>query len=51
MTTHSLDDIYTYQSQALDLLKKDHPHYDEIRKLLIEQVTEMVYDYTNSRAN
>ena len=51
MTTRSLEDIYTYQRQALDLLKKDHPHYDEIKKLLTEQVQDEVWDHANTRTN
>ena len=48
MTTRSLEDIYTYQRQALDLLKKDHPHYEEIKKLLEEQVQDELLDDANS---
>ena len=51
MTTRSLEDIYTYQRQALDLLKKDHPHYDEIKKLLTEQVQDEVWEHANTRTN
>ena len=51
MMTHSLDDIVTYEKQALDLLSKDHPHYEEIRQLLLEQVNDMTEDYANSRPN
>lgn len=46
--THSPDDIYNYQQQALDLLCEDHPHYDEIKELLEEQVQEDLDDYANS---
>jgi hypothetical protein len=51
MTTRSLEDIYTYQKQALDLLKKDHPHYDEIKRLLTEQVNDEVWEHANTRTN
>ena len=43
--TRSLDDIYNYEKQALDLLSKDHPHYEEIRNLLIDQVNDELHDY------
>ena len=36
----TLEDIYTYQKQALDLLSKDHPHYEEIKVLLTEQIND-----------
>ena len=51
MTTRSLEDIYTYQKQALDLLKKDHPHYEEIKKLLTEQVQDELFEYANTHTN
>ena len=51
MTTRSLEDIYTYERQALDLLNKDHPHYDEIRVLLTDQINDEVEDLANTRAN
>ena len=38
--TRSTEDVYTYYKQALDLLKEDHPHYEEIKKLLIDQVND-----------
>ena len=39
-TTRSTDDVYSYYKQALDLLDKDHPHYDELSKLLRDQVND-----------
>ena len=48
MTTRSLEDIISYEKQALDLLPLDHPHYQEIRDLLIEQINDEVYDYAHS---
>ena len=48
-TTRSLDDIYTYEKQALDLIDKDNPHYDEIKTLLIQQVNEEIYDHYHTR--
>ena len=51
--THSrnLDDIVSYEKQALDLLSEDHPHYDEIRSLLTEQINDEIRDYANSRTD
>ena len=40
----TIEDIYSYQKQALDLLDKDHPHYDEIRLLLTDQIMDEVND-------
>ncbi len=51
--TRSLDDIYTYEKQALDLLKErfkgkeDHPNYKELRSLLIDQINDELSDYAN----
>ena len=51
MMTRSLEDVYTYEKQALDLLRKDHPHYDEIRVLLTDQINDEVEDLANTRTN
>ena len=48
MTTRSLEDIISYEKQALDLLPLDHPHYQEIRDLLMDQINDEVYDYAHS---
>ncbi len=44
MMTRSLEDVYTYEKQALDLLNKDHPHYDEIKVLLTDQINDEIED-------
>ena len=44
-TTRSLKDIYSYEKQAFDLIPIDHPHYAEIRSLLIDQVNDELHDY------
>ena len=49
--TRSLKDVYTYEKQALDLIPINHPHYAEIRSLLIEQVNDEVETYANSVPN
>jgi len=49
--TRSLDDIYSYEKQALDLISKDHPHYEEIKSLLVEQINDEIKDYANTRSN
>ena len=51
MTTRSLKDIISYEKQALDLIPLDHPHYQEIRDLLIQQINDEVYDYAHSISN
>jgi len=42
--TRTIEDIYSYRKQALDLLDKDHPNYDEIRLLLEDQIMDEVND-------
>jgi len=44
----TIDDVYSYQKQALDLLDKDHPHYDEIRLLLTDQIMDDIDDCTTT---
>ena len=51
MTTRSLDDIISYEQQALDLLDNNHPHYDEIKSLLTDQINDEIRDYANTRSN
>ena len=44
MMTRSLEDVYTYEKQALDLLNKDHPHYNEIKVLLTDEINDEIED-------
>tara|TARA_B100000287_G_C20378251_1_gene680463 strand:- start:163 stop:321 length:159 start_codon:yes stop_codon:yes gene_type:complete len=46
--TRTIDEVYSYEKQALDLIDKDHPHYKEIRKLLIDQINDEIHDITHS---
>lgn len=48
MTTRTMDDIYSYQKQALDLLSTDHPHYDEIKQLLTQQIDDEIDTYAHT---
>jgi len=48
MMTRSLKDVYSYEKQALDLIPINHPHYAEIRSLLIQQVNDEVEDYAHT---
>ena len=41
-------DIYTYEKQALDSLPKDHPHYEEIKDLLINQINDDLRTHANT---
>ena len=41
-------DIYTYEKQALDSLPKDHPHYEEIKELLINQINDDLKTHANT---
>ena len=50
----SFKDVYTYASQALDMieLEKDtNPNYNELKKLLTDQVNEELHDVTYSRVS
>ena len=47
MMTRSLEDIISYEKQALDLLPLDHPHYEEIKSLLIDQVNDEIETYAD----
>ena len=53
MKTHSIpsSDIYTYNKQALDMLKTDHPHYDEIKRHLLSQIQDELSDRYNTIPN
>ena len=51
MMTRSLDDIISYEQQALDLLDNNHPHYDEIKSLLTDQINDEIRDYANTRTD
>ena len=46
--TRTIEDVYNYQKQALDLIDKDHPHYDEIRLLLTDQILDEIDDCTTT---
>ena len=45
--TRTIEDIYSHQKQALDLLDEDHPHYDEIKLLLTDQIMDGIDDCTS----
>ena len=53
MMTRSHEDIYSYYKNALDQLSLDHPHFEEIKSLLLSQVNDELYDYdhTTYRSN
>ncbi len=48
MTMNDWKDIYSYEKQALDLLSKDHPHYEEIKDLLSAQVNDQLHDLNHT---
>ena len=39
------ESIYAYFRKAVKQIPKDHPHYHEIRQLLIKQVNEDLHDH------
>ena len=53
----TIQDIYTYEKQALDLIEKrfennkDHPNYKKLKALLIDQINDELNDYTNTISN
>ena len=55
--TRTMDDIYTYERQALDLIEarykdnKDHPNYSKLRDLLIDQINDELYDVAHTTAD
>ncbi len=44
-------DIYTYHSQALDMLDTNHPYYKEIEQHLLAQIKDELSDRYNTRPN
>ena len=56
-TTRTMEDIYTYEKQALDLIdarykdNKDHPNYSKLRDLLIDQINDELYDVAHTTAD
>ena len=54
MNERSLEDIYSYEKQALDLLAKrfegreDHPNYKELKELLIDQINDELHDQAHT---
>ena len=50
----SFKDVYTYASQALDMLEREkdiNPNYNEIKKLLTTQVNDELHDVKYSRVS
>ena len=48
----SFKDVYTYASQALDMLEREkdtNPNYEEMKKPLTDQVNDEIHDVTYSR--
>ena len=48
---NSFKDVYTYASQALDMIEREketNPNYNELKKLLTDQVNEELHDVTYS---
>ena len=39
------ESIYDYFERAINAIPKDHPHYHEIRQLLIKQVNDDLHDH------
>jgi len=45
MTYSDKESIYDYFERAIDAIPKDHPHYHEIRQLLVKQVNDDLHDH------
>ena len=43
-----IEGVYSYAKQAYDLIPEDHPHRDEIKQLLIDQVNDELHDYEST---
>ena len=54
MNERTIEDIYTYEKQALDLIEerfkdnKDHPNYNLLKTLLISQINDELYDQAHT---
>ena len=46
--TRTIEDVYSYHKQAYDLIPDNHPHKEEIRRLLIDQVNDELHDYEST---
>ena len=44
----TIEDVYSYHKQAYDLIPDNHPHKEEIRRLLIDQVNDELHDYEST---
>ena len=42
------EQVYDYFEKAIDAIPEDHPHYHELRRLLIQQVNEELTDYATN---
>ena len=55
--TRTMEDVYTYEKQALDLIEvrfkdnKDHPNYSKLRDLLIDQINDELYDVAPTKTD
>ena len=49
--TRSLEDIISYEKQALDLIPLDHPNYEEVVKLLTDQINDEIRNYADTLTN
>tara|TARA_R100000742_G_C4162970_1_gene3916 strand:- start:4 stop:168 length:165 start_codon:yes stop_codon:yes gene_type:complete len=39
------EEVYDYFEKALAAIPKDHPHYHELRRLLISQINDELHDH------
>ncbi len=49
--TSSKEDILEYEKKALESIPKDHPHSQEIKELLIDQINDDLETNANTRSN
>ena len=47
----TVEDVYDYFREATKSLYKDHPHYNELRTLLIDQINDEIDYVTHSKPN
>ena len=51
MMTRSLEDIMEYEKLAIASLPFTHPHYEEIKQLLTDQINDEIRDYAYTRTD
>ena len=51
MKSSKMKEVLEYEKRAIESIPKDHPHSQEIRDLLNEQIKDDLQTHANSRSN